>query len=121
MINKVKWLVLSLYRSPNNENLINLFDELNKFLNYGSSKYDNIIIMGNLYIDLSDYKASGHQTLIELCDTFGLSNIIKNKTCFTSNHESLIDIILTIGESPLNIQILMNWVLAIITNSLQQH
>ena len=33
--------------------------------------------------------------LNDFCDTFGLTNMIKEKTCFTKNHSSRIDLILS--------------------------
>ena len=37
----------------------------------------------------------GFDKLISFCDVFGLSNLVTSKTCFTKNHSSSIDVILT--------------------------
>ena len=90
-----KWFLLSVYRSPNSGNIPNFFCEMNQTLNRALSRYDNVIIMGDLNIDLDDLKVSGFEDLINFMALFDLKNIVKTKTCITSGHESLIDIILT--------------------------
>ena len=40
-------------------------------------------------------KDVGTDKLEEVCDTFNLKNWVKSKTCFTKEHKSLIDLILT--------------------------
>ena len=47
--------------------------------------------MGDINIDLHDKKATGFKELKELMDTFGLKNIIKDKTRFFRENESSID------------------------------
>ena len=56
-------------------------------------KYENIIIMGDVNIDLHDEKLVGYKELVNFLDNFGLQNLIK--TCFFNEHESSIDVILT--------------------------
>ena len=51
--------------------------------------------MGDINIDLHDKKCVGYKQLTEFLDVFNLSNLIKEKTCFFKDHESLIDVILT--------------------------
>ena len=57
--------------------------------------YDNVIVMGDINIDLHDPNSGGLGNLIALCETYNLKNLIKTKTCFTKNHTSSIDVILT--------------------------
>ena len=90
-----KWFLLSVYRSPNSGNIPNFFFEMNKTLNRALSRYDNVIIMGDLNIDLYGLKVSGYEDLINFMALFDLKNMVKTKTCVTHGHESLIDIILT--------------------------
>ena len=94
-VNKVKWIALSLYRSPSPSNLQIFFEELTSFLNKAIYKYDNVLIMGDLNIDILNTESCGHKKLHEICDTYSLSNLIKEKTCFASKKGTLIDIILT--------------------------
>ena len=51
--------------------------------------------MGDINIDLCDSKAVGFSELNDFMDLHNLKNIVKDKTCFHKDHESLIDIILT--------------------------
>ena len=69
--------------------------ELELSLEQTLTKYDNSIIMGDINIDLYNKHDSGYNRLKQFCDTFNLTNLIKDKTCHTKNHKSSIDIILT--------------------------
>ena len=51
--------------------------------------------MGDINIDTHDYHYPGYTKLISFCDIFGLSNLVKDKTCFTTDHSSSIDVMLT--------------------------
>ena len=57
--------------------------------------------MGDFNLDMKS-KSLGYDKLNELCDLFNLTNLIKSETCFTKNHKSLIDSILT--NKPLSFQ-----------------
>ena len=46
------------------------------------------MIMGDINIDTHDIQHPGYTKLISFCDVFGLSNLVKDKTCFTKNHSS---------------------------------
>ena len=96
---KNKWFLLSFYRTHRAENklsnVIRFLQELSKILNKAMRKYENIIIMGDVNIDLHDGKSIGYKELVNFLDTFGLQNLIKDKTCFFNEHESSIDVILT--------------------------
>lgn len=98
-INKKKYFVLSFYRTEREENRLSnihkFFLELSTILDRIIAKYDNIILMGDINIDLHDKKCSGHKELIEFMNIYSLKNIVKSKTCFFNDHESSIDIILT--------------------------
>ncbi len=94
-IKNTKWFLLSAYRSPNSGNISNFFFEMNQTLNKSMSRYDNVVIMGDLNIDLDDKKVPGFEDLKNFMALFDLTNIVKEKTCKTRDHESLIDVILT--------------------------
>ena len=51
--------------------------------------------MGDINIDTQNKTDPGFDKLASFCDVFGLSNLVKSKTCFTKNHSSSIDVILT--------------------------
>ena len=94
-VNKKKWAILSVYRTPKYSNLRIFFDELHISLGKLSIKYDNIVVMGDINIDGEKGAALGRNLLSNLVDTFALFNLIKDKTCITWNSQSSIDVILT--------------------------
>ena len=93
-ISKRKWICFSVYRSPNNENLLSFFDELTLSLTKATLNYENIIVMGDFNIDINK-GGQGYDKLDEFLDLFTLTNLIKSCTCFTKNHASTIDLFLT--------------------------
>ncbi len=95
MVCKKRWAIFSIYRPPDASNLELFFRELSFFLNSALDKYDNVMIMGDINIDTHDFQHPGYTKLISFCDVFGLSNLVKDKTCFTKNHCSSIDVMLT--------------------------
>ena len=94
-----KTFLLSFYRTERNENRLSnikkFFQELSSVLDKVTEKFDDIIIMGDINIDFHDKKTPGFQDLKDFQCKFGLSNLIKDKTCFFRNNESSIDCILT--------------------------
>ena len=52
------------------------FNELNLSSNQCVNKYDNIIVMGDRNIYISDKRIDNNNFLSDLCDTFSLQNII---------------------------------------------
>ena len=68
-----------------------LIDSLDVIIN----RYDNILILGDLNIDLMDPNDQGFNNLIDFCEIFDLTNLINFDTCVTKNHSSSIDVILT--------------------------
>ena len=59
-----------------------------------SEFYENFIILGDFNIDV---KAAGRELdkFDEFCDLLNLTNLVRNKTCFTRDHKSTVDLILT--------------------------
>ena len=45
--------------------------------------------------NIQDHQSQGINKLFELCDLFGLQNLIKSSTCETKTSSTLIDVILT--------------------------
>ena len=71
-ISKKKWCTMFTYRPPKNDSKVMFFNELNLSLNQCVNKYDNIIVMGDLNIDISDKRKDNDNFLSDLCDTFSL-------------------------------------------------
>ena len=94
-IRNEKWIIVSAYRPPLYSNLINFFKDLENILNQALSKCDNIIVMGDLNINVQNSNDIDLHHLLSLCDIFCLKNIIKEKTCFAGIQGSSIDVILT--------------------------
>ena len=91
---KKKWLICGLYRPPSLCDNI-FIEDFNKTFDKISTKYDNIIIIGDLnYNYLDDEKCTPLKTM---CDVFDYTNIVKKATCFTKYVliPTLIDVILT--------------------------
>ena len=70
-------------------------NELNLSLNQCVIKYDNIIVMGDLNIDISSKGKDNNNFLSDLCGTFSLQNMIIGKTCHKSNAGTSVYIMLT--------------------------
>ena len=56
------------------------FDEINTSLGKATKNYDYIILIGDLNIDMDISKTDRKGLLADLCDVFGLSNLINKKT-----------------------------------------
>ena len=79
---KIKWCILFAYRPPNTDKE-EFFDEISVSLNKILGKYDNIILAGDLNIDESrPCSDSSKNHLSDMKDIFGLTNLIKEPTCF---------------------------------------
>ena len=100
-ISKKKWVIFSIYRPPNVEHLTGFFKEMSISLTKVTSNYGIIFVMGDFNIDIKR-KGVGSNNLSGFCDLFHLTNIVKFDTCFTKNHASLIDLILTNKPSSFN-------------------
>ena len=71
------------------------FEEMTTSLDMALKKYENCIIMEDFYIDMDKPDSPGYAQLNSFCDIFDLANMINEKTCFTKNHSSRIDLILS--------------------------
>ena len=81
LVCKKKWIIFSIYRPPEASNLELFFRELSFSLNSALDKYENVIIMGDININTHDTQHPGYTRLISFCDVFGMSNLVKGKTC----------------------------------------
>ena len=82
-------------RPPKESNLITFFQGLTLLLNKHVSTYDNVVVMGDFNIDVKEVTNQSLEKLDIFCETFGLSNLVKRYTCYSSTHKSSIDLILT--------------------------
>ena len=94
-IKNIKWLVLSIYRPRNDSNMNKVFEEMTTSLDMAFKKYENCIIMGNFNIDMNKPDSPACAQLNDFCDIFDLANMINEKTCFSKNYSSSIDLILS--------------------------
>ena len=70
-------------------------DEISNSLRLIVNKYDNILLAGDVNINLLDPNSDTKNHLSDLRDTFALINLVKDKTCFKNKDGTLLDVILT--------------------------
>ena len=86
---RTKWLMFGGY-NPSKSNIINFVNGIGTILDRYMSKYDNFILLGDFNSDMHE------NAMKEFSDTYNLSNLIKESTCFKNPvNPSLIDLILT--------------------------
>ena len=85
---KRKWLFVGTYKPPV-VNDLEFSNELTKILNYFSSKYENLIIIGDLNMSIENVHLN---ILLQL---FNLNALINSPTCYQSHIPTCIDHILT--------------------------
>ena len=91
-----KWIIFVVYRSPKYGNLSEFFEKLSRVVDLATTKYDKVVILGDINIDTQDSDSPGLNKVQDICDVFGLiSLIIKSTTCETKMSSSSIDVILT--------------------------
>ena len=90
-----KCFILFAYRPPQENNKYTFFNELNETLSKAVNSYENIIVIGDLNIDVSDPDKDRNNYLSEFVDTFSLSNLINGKTCHKNLSGTTIDIMFT--------------------------
>ena len=94
LLKSQKWFIMFGYR-PESINRDIFFEEINITLSKAINKYQNILFIGDLNIDLKLPNHDKKHFLEDLCDAFDLSNMVKEKTCFMSAEGSSIDVMLT--------------------------
>ena len=87
-LSKQLWLIVSIYRNPQ-QNIRYFLEQLTNILDFYSGKYVNIIIMGDFNADVS------HPEMADFMSNFSLYNLIKKSTCYKSNEGRCIDLMLT--------------------------
>ena len=58
------------------------------------TKYDNILVAGDLTIDISGFKELNDIHFSELIDTFNQTNVVKTPACFKTTRGTLLDVLL---------------------------
>ena len=86
-----KWLFLRCY-NPLSQNEEFLISNLSKTINAFSTKYDNILLMGDFNLTIEN------KHLEELLNLFNVKSPISSPTCFQSKYSTCIDLILTNQE-----------------------
>ena len=89
-----KWFIMFGYR-PESISRDLFFEEINLTLSKAMDKYQNILFIGDLNIDLNLPNNDKKNFLSDLCDIFDLTNMVKDKTCFMSAQGTSIDVMLT--------------------------
>ena len=87
-LRKQKWLIISIYRSPKTK-ASHFIEQISKFLDFYSLKYDRIVTMGDFNLEPDD------KWLKQLLLDHNLYNLVKERTCYKSLAGSTIDLILT--------------------------
>ena len=91
-LNKTKCLIVVAYKPPNVTSHAFTLDMTN-LLDRTTRDYSDIWVIGDLNFDLLDRTKS--ETLRDVCDIYGLDQLIKEPTNTTIHGSSLIDVILT--------------------------
>ena len=72
-----------------------MIDEISNSLSLIVNKYGNILLAGDVNINLLNPNSDTKNHLSDLRDTFALMNLVKDKTCFKNKDGTLLDVILT--------------------------
>ena len=89
VLHKKKWSINCSY-NPNKNHIKNHLEKIGKALDEFSTKYENIILLGDFNVCIDD------ETMRNFCNSYSLNSSIKQPTCFkNSENPSCIDLILT--------------------------
>ena len=100
LISKRKWCIIFTYRPPKYDKKV-FFQEISKIISQAINKYDNILVAGDLNIDVSGSKGLIDKHISELIDTFNLINLVKTPTYFKTTRGTLLDVLLTNKQNSL--------------------
>ena len=93
-ISNKKWFIVYAYRPESiNRNLF--FSEINTLLSKATNEYENIVISGDLNINLDIPSSDIKGYLTNICDNFNLTNLVNKKTCTKTYDGTSIDVIMT--------------------------
>ena len=83
IIKKVRWLLLNLYRPPNQCSKF-FFNEVEKGLEFYRSKYEKFVLIGDLNCEPSD------SVIRDFMDSYNFTNMVKDPTCFKSSNQPVL-------------------------------
>ena len=93
VVNKVKVVVIAVYKSPSTD--YKVFSQIFEPLQFLVTKYTHVIMLGDMNIDfLKQNEPKFKYFKSEIVEPLGLTQIINKPTRITANTKSLIDIIL---------------------------
>ena len=95
-LQKVKWIVIAVYRPPNCDANV-LLDKLQSIVDECLIRSSNIVITGDLNLNLldADTESSPGMKLNNFMDIFDCTNVVREPTCYAANKPTLIDVIIT--------------------------
>ena len=87
----------ALYSLIGHQNIIRRFSfkTYQKTISQAINKDDNILVAGDLNIDVSGSKGLNDNHFSVLIDTFNLTNLVKTPNCFKTTKGTLLDVLLT--------------------------
>ena len=94
-VSNKKWFILFGFRPPQENNKYVFFNELNETPSKAVNNCENINVIEDLNIDVSDPDKDRSNYLSDFLDTFSLSNLINRETYHKNLSGTTIDIILT--------------------------
>ncbi len=102
-VKKEKWYIICLYKNPKVPESVFMM-KLIELLNHVSSDANEIVIVGDVDIDMQH---KNDKMTSEICNVYGLTNVVKTPTCFKKPEGTLIDPIIVLNakrfQCPINI------------------
>ena len=92
---KRKWAIISVYRQAAKQTPKIFFEGLEKCLEKVTNAYDNIMVIGDINIDILNKNSYGYQEYKSFLDSFNMKNLIKKTTCHTKTSSTSLDVLLT--------------------------
>ena len=94
-LGKKKWAIISVYRQATKQTPKIFFEGLGQCVEKVTNNYDNIILMGDININILNKSSHGYQNYKSFLDKFDLKNLIKKTTCHSKTASSSLDVLLT--------------------------
>ena len=89
IIRNTKWLIMGGY-NPDKKNISKFLSHVSKELDRFLPQYENLLLLGDFNSEMSE------EDMKNFCETYNLTNLIKEPTCFKSvENSSCIDVMLT--------------------------
>ena len=90
-----KWAIISVYRQATKQTPKVFFDGLTNCVEKVTNVYDNIMIIGDININVLNKESYGYKEYESFLDNFNLKNLVKTTTCHTKTASSSLDVLLT--------------------------